>query len=231
MKNKILSMKKKRLDTDISIILSITGVVFLLYIFFQGNITAYLKNTDYNLLIRTIMASALQFGIAGLGICIVIIFRKENFHGYGIKINNMFRAILLSIIPILPYILLKTINGEMSGYLPFKYVLHTREWIELGLPGNVVGFCIIGIVWGFFEPFNYVVICKKINERWSYPNLFLSLGPLLCGIFSLLIHGLFTINLENLFIFFIIYGMLVVSEKTKNAWGCILIFIFLWNAI
>lgn len=231
MKDKILSVKHKRLDTDITIILSITGVIFLLYILFQGNIIAYFKNTDYNLFLRILMASALQFGIAGLGICTVIILRKENFYDYGIKTDNMIKAILLSIIPVIPYIILKSINGEMAGYQPFRYVLHTRELIELGIPKKVIGFIIIGIVWGFFEAFNYVVICRKINERFTYPNIFLSPGPILCGLFSLFIHGLFTLDLEKLFIFFIIYGMLVISEKTKNAWGCVLIFIFIWNAV
>jgi len=36
--------------------------------------------------------------------------------------------------------------------------------------------------------------------------------------------------LEMLTVMIIIYGMLMVKEFTGNAWGCIFIFVFLWNA-
>ncbi len=31
-------------------------------------------------------------------------------------------------------------------------------------------------------------------------------------------------------ILIIIYGMLMVKEITDNAWGCVFMFVFLWNA-
>ena len=43
-------------------------------------------------------------------------------------------------------------------------------------------------------------------------------------------HDLYTV-FKALTTFIIIYGMLIVKEKTKNAWGCIFIFLFFWNAI
>lgn len=36
---------------------------------------------------------------------------------------------------------------------------------------------------------------------------------------------------EAITAFIIIYGMLVIKDKTNNAWGCILIFLLFWNAI
>ena len=36
--------------------------------------------------------------------------------------------------------------------------------------------------------------------------------------------------LEMVSIFIIIYGMLMVKNMTKNAWGCVFIFIMFWNA-
>jgi len=50
----------------------------------------------------------------------------------------------------------------------------------------------------------------------------------------ILIHGMIGVTpegfLEMLTVMIIIYGMLMVKEFTGNAWGCIFIFVFLWNA-
>ncbi|AGC67828.1 hypothetical protein Cst_c08290 [Thermoclostridium stercorarium subsp. stercorarium DSM 8532] len=38
------------------------------------------------------------------------------------------------------------------------------------------------------------------------------------------------IYFESLTVFLIIFGMLLAKDFTKNAWGCIFVFVFLWNA-
>ncbi len=38
------------------------------------------------------------------------------------------------------------------------------------------------------------------------------------------------ISVGMLTIFMIVYGMLSVKEYTGNAWGCVFIFVLLWNA-
>ncbi|WMC91386.1 hypothetical protein [Kineothrix sp. MB12-C1] len=56
------------------------------------------------------------------------------------------------------------------------------------------------------------------------------LFPVLC----IIIHGAIGVTaegiIEMLTIFMIVYGMLMVKEYTGNAWGCVFIFVFLWNA-
>ena len=42
----------------------------------------------------------------------------------------------------------------------------------------------------------------------------------------------FKLNQQALITTFIaIYGMLIVKKKTGNAWGCVLAFCFIWNAL
>ena len=88
---------------------------------------------------------------------------------------------------------------------------------------------------GILEGFNYVVISKKINERYISKNKWLNYGAIVCGIVCVLIHGMVGFDLYTIFealtTFIIIYGMLIVKEKTNNAWDCIFIFLFFWNAI
>ena len=51
----------------------------------------------------------------------------------------------------------------------------------------------------------------------------------------ILIHGVVGVTpdavAEMLCTLFLIYGMLIVRKATGNAWGCILIFVFYWNAL
>ena len=85
------------------------------------------------------------------------------------------------------------------------------------------------------EGFNYVVISKKINDRYVCKNKWLNYGAIVCGLVCVLIHGMVGFDLYTFFAalttFIIIYGMLIVKEKTNNAWGCIFIFLFFWNAL
>lgn len=54
-------------------------------------------------------------------------------------------------------------------------------------------------------------------------------------IMCILIHGAVGVTpdavAEMLCTIFLIYGMLIVRKATGNAWGCILIFVFYWNAL
>ena len=110
----------------------------------------------------------------------------------------------------------------------------TNEIIASGFPVNVIGILITLLMWGFFEGFNYVVISDKINECYPSKNVWVNWGAISCGVLCILVHGVIgvTVNdiLEMLSIFIIIYGMLLVKTITKNAWGCVFIFIIFWNA-
>lgn len=50
----------------------------------------------------------------------------------------------------------------------------------------------------------------------------------------ILIHGMIGVTMEGIIemltVFIAIYGMLVTKTVTGNAWGCVFLFVFLWNA-
>ena len=98
-----------------------------------------------------------------------------------------------------------------------------------------MGYLLISLIWGFWEGFNYVVIAQKINLRYpQYVKGVWNLGAFVCALICLLIHGMIGFDSLSLLqegtVFILIYGMLLVQRRTGNAWGCILIFILLWNA-
>ena len=127
------------------------------------------------------------------------------------------------------------VNNEINSYLPLKGCFFTSLFLNSNYPTNILGYILIAFVWGIVEGFNYVVISKKINERYISKNKWLNYGAIVCGIVCVLIHGMVGLDLYTIFealtTFIIIYGMLIVKEKTNNAWGCIFIFLFFWNAI
>ena len=99
---------------------------------------------------------------------------------------------------------------------------------------SIVGMALIIVVWGFFEGFNYAVICEKINKRYPSKNLWLDNGEIICAIVCILFHP-FSVSLWGIFeivtTMIAIYGMLIVRKKTGNACGCVFAFCFIWNAL
>lgn len=143
-------------------------------------------------------------------------------------------SIVLCIFCFVPYIIFSAVTKQITSYLPFQSVWMTKEAISSGFPVNVVTMLVITTAWGFFEGFNYVVISDKINQRYPSKNRLLNWGAIICAVMCILIHGMIGVTLESSIemftIMIIIYGMLVIREITGNAWGCIFIFVFLWNA-
>ena len=229
-----LSVEQKRADTDLNIIIVITLIALVIYILFDSQIISFSQNTKFPLLLRTLFIAFFQWGVAGLGITVVALYRKEGFVRFGLTKINLFKTILLSALALIPYIIFGLATGSFTSYLPFQTVIITKEWLEIGFPYNMIGLTIIAVVWGFFEGFNYVVISDKINKRYPSKSMWLNWGAITCGVACLLIHGMigfsFYTLMEALAVFIMIYGMLVVKNYTNNAWGCILIFILFWNA-
>jgi len=230
-----LSIEQRKANTDLNVIISITLAVLIVYICFGSQIMAFIRNPEVPLLLRTFVAAFFQWGIAGMGITVVILYRKEGFIGFGLKKTNLLKTIALSILTLVPYIIFILATNSFSDYLPFKRVIVTKEWLEMGFPYNIFGMSIIAIVWGFFEGFNYVVISHKVNTLYPPKSMWLNWGAITCGIVCLLLHLMAGVSIygliEGLAVFIIIYGMLIVKDYTKNAWGCILIFLLFWNAI
>ena len=75
--------RKKKLTIDLWIIALVTIAVYIVYGVFGSRIMSFCKNSDISVWPRLLMAAALEFGIAGLGITIVGLMRKESFASFG----------------------------------------------------------------------------------------------------------------------------------------------------
>jgi hypothetical protein len=235
MDKKALTAEQRQSGRDLIIILIITIAVLSIYMVFNEGITALFINRTIPLTLRTLAMALFQFGTAGLGISVVSVLRKEKFSGFGLRRTNAVKAVLLSLPAIIQYLIFRAATNSLTGYMPFQSVWATKEWLALGFPKSLPGLAVIALAWGFFEGFNYAVISDKLNKRWPVKNIFFRPGAIVCAVMCLLIHGLIGITpsaiAEAAAVFFIIYGMLLVKEYTGNAWGCVFIFVFFWNAI
>ena len=184
-----------------------------------------LKNHSIHVLFRVLLGAAFQFGLAGLGITIVSVLRKENFFSHGLTKKGTALSIILCVVCFLPNIFFSFATKRESNYLPFQSVWTTKDVLASGFPTNIIGMFITTIIWGFFEGFNYVVISDKINGRYPSKNKWLNWGAISCAILCILIHGAIGVSIENIIetltIFFLNYVMLIVKEQTWNDWGFI----------
>ena len=225
--------RKKKLTIDLWIIALVTIAVYIVYVVFGSRIMSFCKNSDISVWPRLLMAAALEFGIAGLGITIVGLMRKESFASFGLRWENAIKAVLWTIVFFLPYILFIFLSGQFEGYEPLS-IMVTPDLHKAGIVATIIGTLVIAVVWGFFEGFNYVVICEKINRRFPVKTKFFDWGALVVSIMGILFHPMsFSIQgiIEIVTTFIAIYGMLQVRKVYKNAWGCVFAFLFIWNAL
>ena len=229
-----LNEKEKELDIDLWIIMIVSLISFGVFMIFQKDIYGFIKNEKVPILSRVLLAATFQYGLAGFGITIVSILRKESFLSYGLKTRGMFSSILLCVLCFVPNIIFSYTLGQSDRYLPFQTVLTTKEVLASGFPINIIGMLATAVAWGFFEGFNYVVIGEKINRRYPTNSKWLNWGAIVCAIMCILIHGAIGVTfkgiIEMITVLIIIYGMLMAKEFTGNAWGCVFVFVFLWNA-
>ena len=225
--------RKKKLTIDLWIIALVTIAVYIVYGVFGSRIMSFCKNSDISVWPRLLTAAALEFGIAGLGITIVGLMRKESFASFGLRWENAIKAVLWTIVFFLPYILFIFLSGQFEGYEPLS-IMVTPDLHKAGIVATIIGTLVIAVVWGFFEGFYYVVICEKINRRFPVKTKFFDWGALVVSIMGILFHPMsFSIQgiIEIVTTFIAIYGMLQVRKVYKNAWGCVFAFLFIWNAL
>ena len=211
--------RKKKLTIDLWIIALVTIAVYIVYGVFGSRIMSFCKNSDISVWPRLLMAAALEFGIAGLGITIVGLMRKESFASFGLRWENAIKAVLWTIVFFLPYILFIFLSGQFEGYEPLS-IMVTPDLHKAGIVATIIGTLVIAVVWGFFEGFNYVVICEKINRRFPVKTKFFDWGALVVSIMGILFHPMsFSIQgiIEIVTTFIAIYGMLQVRKVYKNA--------------
>ena len=229
MSKKQLTVEEKKIDLDLTIIGIVTFLVFGVYAVYAKHIS----NENINVVLRILLNAGIKFGVAGLGIVSVMIFRKESFSSYGLKMDNIVKSILGTIVSFLPVIIFIFASGNFKGYHPLHISL-TRHVLSGEFPINILGMCLILLVWGFFEGFNYAVISDKINKHYPTKSTWLNYGAITCALICLLFHSIkidFWGIIELITTFVAIYGMLIVKTKTNNAWGCVFASIFIWNAL
>lgn len=232
----ITKERKKQLNLDLLIILFISMLSLAIYVIFNKEINGIAYNPDINIVLRVLFVGVLfQFGLAGLGITVVSIIRKESFFAYGLRKEKLLLTCVLSLLCCAPEFIYGCFVGNKHAWFPFWDVNFTPEVISKGFPSNVLAMLIIAICWGFFEGFNYVVICDKLSERFPSNNKFWDWGAFICAIMCIFVHGVVGVTpdaiIEMLCTMFLIYGMLMVRKHTGNAWGCVLIFFVYWNAL
>ena len=94
MSKKQITVDEKKLDLDLTIIGIVTFLVFGIFALYEKKINGFISNGNINVVLRLLLNAGIQFGVAGLGIVIVMFFRKESFSSYGLKMDNIVKSIL-----------------------------------------------------------------------------------------------------------------------------------------
>ncbi len=219
---------------DTLIILSISFISAMFYIAFEGNIMEYGRNMERPLFFRFLPVLLIQFGMSCLGVIIVFVKNKEKLLEYGFVRKNALLSIVLCMLVAIPTVLFLWWTNDIQGFLPFQGMFLTKEVMNISFPMNVLGYVIIATVWGFGEGLFYVVLADKINVI-KKPKGIWNEGAFVCELISILIHGMIGVDIKTIIegtvTFILMYGSLLIHEKTENAWGNILIFFVVWNAL
>lgn len=214
---KQLNKKQKQADHDLNVILILTLVPLLLFLTLKPTLLSYTNQTSVPLWLRLILLASCQFAIAGLGTSTVMLYRKESFRHFGLITKNLVTTLFQSLLVALPLIIFKGLTHQIHSYLPLQSIQLTKEVMSQSFPSNILAYLFICLIWGFWEGFNYVVIAEKIRIRFPSP---------FHGIIGFDIYTLF----ESLTVFILIYGMLAIQKHNKNSWGCVMLFLLIWNA-
>lgn len=236
METTLTKNRKKQLSQDLWIICIVSFAVLAICMLVNDKMKSFVFDPSINIVLRVLVVGVGgQFGLAGLGITIVCILRKEKFQSFGLNTKNLIPALLLSLACCIPDFIYCVISGNVHAWCPFWDVNTTPELLKSGFPYNILGMLITAVCWGFFEGFNYVVIRDKLSELYPSRYKFWDWGAFVCAIMCILVHGAIGVTpdavVEMLVTIFLIYGMLLVRKLTGNAWGCVLIFMVYWNAI
>lgn len=225
---------KKSLKNDIAIILAVSGIAAILYITLGGRIMDYGHNPSHPLLLRFLPVFVIQFGMSCLGVLIVLIKNKENLTKYGLVRKNILQSIAGCLLMSIPTVVFLFITNDIHVFLPFQGMFLTKDILNIAFPFNVIGYLVIALTWGMGEGLFYVVLSDKINLLYR-PGKIWNLGAFVCAVIAIVIHGMIGFDIKTLMealaTFILMYGSLIIREKTGNAWGNILIFFVIWNAL
>lgn len=174
-----VSSEKKSALVDLLIIFAVTAAVLGAYMAVQHTVASFARDASVHVLLRTLVMALMQFGIAGLGISLVALIRKESFASHGLIKRNMLLSVVLCALTFVPYIIFGLATGQISCYLPFSSVWMAKELLSGGFITGAAGYLIMAVAWGFFEGFNYVVICDKLNKLVPVKHRWLNFGAII----------------------------------------------------
>lgn len=228
--NESLNSAKK----NIAIILSISFVSAILYITLGEMIMDYGHDVSHSLLFRFLPVFLIQFGMSCLGVIIVSLKNKETLSKHGLVRKNILQSLIGCLIVSIPTVAFLFVTNDIHGFLPFQGMFLTNDILRAPIPFNAIGYLMIALTWGLGEGLFYVVLADKINFIYN-PKKLWNVGAFICAIISIAIHGMIGFDLAALFealaTFILMYGSLVIRQRTGNAWGNILIFFIIWNAL
>ncbi len=232
-KKRVLTEQQKKLDVNLWIIALVTMTIYCIYGVIGNQLMNYCRDSSISVWLRLLAAAGMEFGMAGLGITLVCILRKASFKSFGLKKGNAGRAVLGTILCFLPYIAYIVLSGQFEGYEPLSIML-TPDLQRAGITTVIAGTLIVAVVWGFFEGFNYAVIAEFISERYPLNSKLFDWGAFVCTLMGIMFHPIHfdfpgMVDLATTFV--ALYGMLMIRKYTKNSWGCVFAFLFIWNAI
>lgn len=219
---------------DIFIIMIISFLSAVLYIALEGVIMDYGRNRSNLLLLRFLPVLLIQFGMSCLGTLVVLIKNKEKIMAHGFVKKNALVSVAGCLLVSVPTVIFLWLTNDIHGFLPFQGMFLTKEILQTAFPLNLLGYFIIALVWGLGEGLFYVVLSDKINML-KKPGKIWNLGAFVGAVIAIAIHGMLGFDaktmMEALATFILMYGSLVIHYKTGNAWGNILIFFVVWNAL
>lgn len=218
---------------DLIIIAIISFAAFSFYYIYKQQIVAYVADSSQSVLERTVLTGFLHFGVAGLGMCVVMLFRGERLGYIGFSKNELTNALKYSFMLALIFVGVTIFRGVWRIVYPFRQQWLTEIFLDSSLPVMALGMIFSMIMCGMFEGINYAYISKKLNTVFPVKNVFLSPGPILMGILGFASHALLGLNgwQHSLQTLFLVYGMMIVYEKTNNVVGCAVVFGLLWNLL
>lgn len=77
MARQTLTIEQKRVDIDIWIIVLVTLGTFAVYTITGNQLMNFVANNEVSVIPRLLLNATVQFGVAGMGISLVCILRKE----------------------------------------------------------------------------------------------------------------------------------------------------------
>lgn len=83
-----LTIGQKCLDIDIWIIALVTMGAFAVCAIMGNQLMRFVKNSEVSVIPRLLLNAAVQFGVAGMGVSLVFIWRMETFSQLGLKTKN-----------------------------------------------------------------------------------------------------------------------------------------------